>query len=391
MVKKRLVQLARSLVARAFGREMVFLPLGARTNGQQVVFDLADGRALLPLRYTYRADAGGLVTYRIQEPGADLDYRLFAAAYTDDHRPTAGPPVLSFRLAAVDRGDRLCVSLLEPKAWRNDQPLVVTPAGPAAARKFIAALEATGPKGRLRRRCSHYLPYEQKPIGRDYYFGDDYVDYPRQKERWVAGTVERVRHYCPQGRLLEIGCALGLYLEAFVQAGFDAYGVDVSEFAVAEAGKRVGSDRVRRCDVDGEDWPFPGPFDAFVLFDVLEHSTHPRRLLEQITERSRPGAGLFVTTSNADSLTHRLFGPDWEGYTDYSHHGIDQITATTLPAWLGELGWRVERWECRDIWVEGADPAALRLREVFRSVPELSTLLAERDLGDAIFVAARKA
>jgi 2-polyprenyl-3-methyl-5-hydroxy-6-metoxy-1,4-benzoquinol methylase len=390
VVKKALKALVRSFVARVFRREMILLPIGAHSNGVQTVFDVSGGRSLLPLRYNYRVSPDGCVSYQVQASGCQLEYRLNAAAYTSEHRPTPGPLVFSCRARAVEKGDTLRVSLTEPSARLNDRPVEVVHAAKPSGRKFIADLELDGAGRCLSRRCSHYLAYEHKPIGRDYYFGDDYVDYPRQKETWMAAGVDRVRQYCPKGRLLEIGCALGLYLEAFLKAGLDPYGVDISEYAVAEAAKRVGPDRVRQCDVDRCDVPFEGPFDGFVLYDVLEHSAHPRRLLEKVSEKARAGSWLFLSTSNAESLTHRVLGPDWEGYTDYSHYGIEQISATTLPAWLRELSWQIVRWESRDIWVEGADPVVHRLREAFSVLPELATLLSERDLGDVLSVVARK-
>jgi hypothetical protein len=390
MLRRTIVKLARSVIANVFRREVVFLPLGSRTNGTHLMFDVSKGHSLLPLRYDYRATADGWVNYQTQAAGHELHYSLYSAAYSENHQPVPGPLLFSFRANGVGRGDRIRVNLLKPCARLNDQELPVHSAGAELSRKFIAELRLSCPEGFFTRRCPHYLPYEGKPIGQDYYFGDDYVDYPRQREKWVADSINRVRKYCPKGRLLEVGCALGVCLEEFLKAGLDAYGVDISEFAVAAAKKRVGPERVRQCDIDRCDLPFDGKFDALVLFDVLEHSANPRRLLQKVTDRAGPGTCLFLTTSNIDSLTHRLLGRDWEGYTDYSHYGVEEISATTLRAWLHELGWEIMQWECSDIWMYGADATMLRLRDAFRTLPELSTWLAERDLGDCIYVAARK-
>jgi len=99
---------------------------------------------------------------------------------------------------------------------------------------------------------------------------------------------------------------------------------------------------------------------------------------------------LFLHTSNSNSLTHRLFGTNWEGYSDYSHYGVDQITSTSLRVWLDRLGWDIIHWECGRIWAEGVDPVLMRLKEVFEVVPEMKVFLEEMELGDAIQVVARK-
>jgi 2-polyprenyl-3-methyl-5-hydroxy-6-metoxy-1,4-benzoquinol methylase len=240
----------------------------------------------------------------------------------------------------------------------------------------------------FRRSCSHYLPFNNKAIGRDYYFGDDYVDYQQQTE--VPDALNLIQKHCTNGRLLDVGCALGIYTKAFLVAGFDAHGVDISDFAIAEAAKRVGVDRVRQVNLDEEEIPFAGTFDVFWMWDVLEHSASPRALLEKITRRAAPKSTLLLHTSNADSLMRRAMGREWEGYSDYSHHGVDQITATVLAQWLDDLGWKIKAWECNHIWVGGVDPVLMRLRDAFRRIPELGVFLAERNLGDVVTVVAIK-
>ncbi|MBA4062724.1 MAG: hypothetical protein C0501_03285 [Isosphaera sp.] len=383
MIKRRLAALARYLSARVLNRELVFLPPGGAGGGP------APGPAVLPVRYTTPATRDGWVSYRLRADG-DLAYRLHAATFSDTFVATPGPLRLSLRVAGAKAGDTLEVNLLDLTARHNGRPVEAERHEPAAARKFLARVEqGTGPHPAART-CVHYLPFENKPIGQDYYFGDDYVDYPEQQKNFARQALDLVGRYCPRGRLLEVGCALGLGLRAFLDAGYDAYGVDVSEFAVAEAAKRVGPDRVRRCNVDQEPIPFPGPFDAVFLWDVLEHSADPAAFLRKLTGHAAPGSWIFIHTSNAESLTRRLLGPDWEGYYDYSHYGIDRVSVTTVPAWLRDLGWRVERTDCYWVWVDAADPALRQLADAFTRVPELAALLAERDLGDMILVVARK-
>jgi len=197
MIRRTLTKCLRWLIARVFRKEIVFLPVGSRTNGAQLVLDLTEGRSLLPVRYPYRADADHCVSYEMYAQGRDLNYRLFAATYTEDLKPKPGPLVLSCQIPAVEKGDRLRVHLLESRVCLNDQPREILRGERPSARKYLAELELSTPQGRLHRRCSHYLPREQKTIGQEYYFGDDYVDYPRQLEVWVEDRVNRIRQHCP--------------------------------------------------------------------------------------------------------------------------------------------------------------------------------------------------
>jgi 2-polyprenyl-3-methyl-5-hydroxy-6-metoxy-1,4-benzoquinol methylase len=319
--------------------------------------------------------------------GVEGSYRLYAMRFSNGHA-VKGELALACTLPQLKRGDTGTVNLLEPSIALNGKLLPFDTARKVASRKFIAEVAVTDEGIRFSRLCSHYLPFEDKVIGPDYYFGDDYVDYPRQTG--AVDAVALVQRHCPAGRLLDIGCALGIYTRAFLDAGFDAYGMDISEFAIGEAAKRVGARRVRHASLDTAEIPFRGEFDAFWLWDVLEHCAAPEAALVKVTCQARPGAHLFVHTSNADSLTHRIFGSDWEGYSDYSHRGVDQVTCSNLRLWLHRLGWEIVEWECSNIWVEGVDPVVLRLREVFHESPELRLMLEESDLGDAIRAVARK-
>jgi 2-polyprenyl-3-methyl-5-hydroxy-6-metoxy-1,4-benzoquinol methylase len=323
----------------------------------------------------------------MQATGTELQCELYTMAFANT-KPRIGSKCFSVAAPRVQRGDILRLSLLEPAAWLNDQRLRCEIQSAERSRKFIVQLRLVDGTQPLTRLCSHYLPHTQKPIGKDYYFGDDYVDYPNQTNTSMA--VQLVGRYCSTGRLLDIGCALGLYTKAFLDAHYDAQGIDVSPFAIVEASQRVGTARARQCNLDTNDIPFDGTFDVLWMWDVLEHFADPWNALLKATAKVCDGAWLFLHTSNSDSLTHRIFGQDWEGYTDYSHHGVDQVTATNLRSWLDRLGWETVQWNCNSIWVEGVDPVVLRLKQLINRIPEMQMLLLERDLGDYVSLVARK-
>jgi SAM-dependent methyltransferase len=379
VIKRFLVSLFKSLIAKVFKRQVVFI-----TGDYE---GLSPSKALLPLLYTYRASAEGLVTYQVQESGTDLRYALYSVALSGT-QPIPGQLCFRFRLPSIERGDVLCINLVSPSVWINDKPINLAPNDYQKTRKYIADLQLKKGSTSLTRSLFHYLPFEGKPIGKDYYYGDDYTEYPLHTN--AAHALRLVRQFCTSGRLLDIGCALGIYTKAFLDAGFDAYGIDISEFAIEEARKKVGSGRLFRCNLDNSDIPFCSEFDVFWMWDVLEHSDDPQQMLAKVTKKATRGAWLFLHTANRDSLTHRVLGSDWEGYSDYSHLGIDLVSASSLSKWLHEQGWEIVRWECSNVWVSGCDPVLLRLRDAFLQIPGLSTFLSERNLGDAILVVARK-
>jgi 2-polyprenyl-3-methyl-5-hydroxy-6-metoxy-1,4-benzoquinol methylase len=307
-------------------------------------------------------------------------------SFTDGRRG-AGDLVLACDLPAVDRGDVLTVNVLEPSLSLNGSKLQPHEARRITTRKFVSEIQQNVERQRYSRLCTHYLPYDDKEIGRDYYFGDDYVDYGTTS---ADGGLTLLRRYAAGGRLLDIGCALGIFTKAFLDAGFDVYGTDISEFAIEQAGLLVGPHRVRRADLDADNIPFDGSFDTIWMSDVIEHFSAPEAVLAKVSSQARKGALLFLHTSNGDSLTRRLLGKDWEGYSDYSHHGVDQITCSSLRGWMDKFGWDIVHWECGTVWAEGLDPVLMRLKEMFGVIPELRVFLQEMELGDTIQLVARR-
>ena len=68
-------------------------------------------------------------------------------------------------------------------------------------------------------------------------------------------------------RVLDAGCAMGLLVEALVARGVDADGVDISEYAIAQAAPEVRN----RCHVGSLTTALDGQFDLIVCIEVLEH------------------------------------------------------------------------------------------------------------------------
>ena len=125
-----------------------------------------------------------------------------------------------------------------------------------------------------------------------------------------------------------------------------------------------------------------GPFGCLVMASVFEHFSDPFAVLERLGRHVRPGGSLIVTTTNADSLTHRLFGGDWEGFFDWTHHGIEAVTPAAVRDRFPALGWQVQHLQTWHVWDSNADPTHATLREWHDADARFRQLLIERELGD---------
>jgi SAM-dependent methyltransferase len=156
----------------------------------------------------------------------------------------------------------------------------------------------------------------------DYFFGarqDGYVDYRGSEpvlRREFARTVQFIRGFRSSGRLLEIGCAYGFFLQ---EAGrfYDVAGIEIADAAVAFCRSRGLS--VVNGVVEESSLAQFGMLDVIVLLDVIEHLPDPQSTLALCRKRLNPGGVIVVTTGDFASLYARLAGPRWRLMTPPQH------------------------------------------------------------------------
>jgi SAM-dependent methyltransferase len=99
----------------------------------------------------------------------------------------------------------------------------------------------------------------------------------------------------PGARVLDIGCGAGQVVDRLTQAGFEAYGVDVSEPNIARA-RKFGD----RCQMyDGRHLPFPdGHFASVGALNVLEHVEEPEGFVRELVRVAEPGGRVLISSPN---------------------------------------------------------------------------------------------
>ncbi len=126
---------------------------------------------------------------------------------------------------------------------------------------------------------------------------------PRFAGGWDARSVSGAG-----GRLLELGCGTGCFLDEAARAGWSVEGVEVSRFAAARAAQRGLS---VRCAALEEFEPSPGAFDCVALWDVVEHLRDPFAALTTAGRALRPGGVLALSTGDVTSLCATLTRQYW--------------------------------------------------------------------------------
>jgi 2-polyprenyl-3-methyl-5-hydroxy-6-metoxy-1,4-benzoquinol methylase len=143
----------------------------------------------------------------------------------------------------------------------------------------------------------------------------------------------------PKGRLLDVGCGNGDFLQFAQRAGWEAIGVEPDPKAVEVAharGLTVHLGGLETLEAESE------AFDGITLNHVIEHVHHPRATLEQCYRLLRHGGWLWLETPNLDALGHAHYGENWVGL-DIPRHLV-VFTDRALMRLLQEVGFtRIER------------------------------------------------
>jgi 2-polyprenyl-3-methyl-5-hydroxy-6-metoxy-1,4-benzoquinol methylase len=192
-------------------------------------------------------------------------------------------------------------------------------------------------------KCARCDLVYQSPIPSSAEIGDAYdgvVDERYEQER--SGRIETfgrdlaaLHRHERGGRLLDVGCHLGLFLEVARDAGWDVTGVEPSRWSVERARMR-GLD-VRHGTLDSVRFP-ENFFDAVTMWDVVEHLANPLAALRRTHRLLRPDGLLALSTMNVDALFPRLVGRRWPWYMQMH---LVYFSRRTLLNMLTKAGFRV--------------------------------------------------
>jgi 2-polyprenyl-3-methyl-5-hydroxy-6-metoxy-1,4-benzoquinol methylase len=139
------------------------------------------------------------------------------------------------------------------------------------------------------------------------------------------------------GRLLDVGCAAGFFVDEARRAGWEASGMDVSAAMVNWARSELGAP-VIRANFAQTDVAQP-LFDAITMWDYIEHSIDPRRDFGKAREHLRPGGILALSTGDIGTLSARLAGHRWHLLTPEHHNFF--FETKTLRRLLEDTGFDV--------------------------------------------------
>lgn len=170
-------------------------------------------------------------------------------------------------------------------------------------------------------------------------------------EDMVGGEVRYLKAE-ERGRLLDVGCGNGEYLERMRQLDWDVIGVEPDEKAACIAREGFGLEIITGSLEDAE---FTDEsFDAITMNHVIEHASDPLGLLKECRRILKPGGRLVVITPNIQSLGRRMFKEAWLHWDPPRHLFLFSLPSLRLSAersGLDVIDLRTTAKGARWIWV----------------------------------------
>ncbi|WP_460956109.1 class I SAM-dependent methyltransferase [Spirosoma litoris] len=189
------------------------------------------------------------------------------------------------------------------------------------------------------RRCNFRLTNprpDANSIGQ-YYKSEDYVSHNDEGKGLVNTAYRIVRNYTlrsklnlinklngGKGRLLDVGCGTGAFLENCKNAGWEVMGMEPDTDARAVAQKKLQVEIKPNLNaLVGEK-----PFDIISLWHVLEHIPNVNEVIPQLHKLLAKTGTLLIAVPNSDSYDAHYFKEYWAAY-DVPRH-LYHFTPTTI-------------------------------------------------------------
>lgn len=176
----------------------------------------------------------------------------------------------------------------------------------------------------------------------------DYVGQARSRRASARRRLWSLRRIKPRGRLLDVGCAAGFFLDE-AKASYEVQGVELSAYASGFARQQFGLDVItgtlHNAAFDA------ARFDLITLWDVIEHVPDPAALLAEVARLLAPGGRVVLTTGDIGSGYAQTRGAQWHLMTPPWH--LYFFSPETLATMAARAGLRVEHVGARGVAGDG--------------------------------------
>lgn len=159
-------------------------------------------------------------------------------------------------------------------------------------------------------------------------YGRTYIEDEPNLREMSRRRLNRLRKYKQTGRLLELGCATGFFLDEARTAGFKVEGIEVSNFAARYAREKLGLQVESRSILQREG---DSLFDVIAAFYVIEHLPEQKSLFASIARLLKPGGYFLFALPGTHGPTFHCDPEKWmnthpaDHFVDYSPQSLRNV------------------------------------------------------------------
>lgn len=182
-----------------------------------------------------------------------------------------------------------------------------------------------------------------------FYYPDDYGPYQstilrpptsgfKARVFNLLGLIDRRLPKVRTGRMLEIGCSSGAYMQYARDQGWEVEGIEFSPSAADQA--RSKGFKVQTGAVESATPP-QKPYNLIVGWMVLEHLHQPIEVLSKLRSWTAQDGMLVVSVPDRDSISRKLFKSNC--YDLHLPNHLFHFNVASLEKTLKNSGWKIER------------------------------------------------
>ncbi len=197
------------------------------------------------------------------------------------------------------------------------------------------------------RSCRHVWAKDSQ-INNDLFESDEYASWRVTSEaieqRQIDIAKDRIQWLgpVPAGRVLEIGCSTGEAAAEMVARGWEAWGLDLSQPAIA-----IGHQRHPKVQlgvgVSPDEAGFPASgYDLLMGFHVVEHIDDLDAVSALARDTLVDGGQIYLRLPNWDSWSRRVFKDRWP---DNMAEHLQYFSPASMAKWLDASGFEIDRLE----------------------------------------------
>jgi 2-polyprenyl-3-methyl-5-hydroxy-6-metoxy-1,4-benzoquinol methylase len=132
---------------------------------------------------------------------------------------------------------------------------------------------------------------------------EEYVKTESFRKILLKEHLERIEKFTTPGRVLDIGCFAGFFLEIAKKRSWKVHGIEPSTWATEIAKRKkitIIADDIENVSLK------PNTYDLITMWDVIEHLPNPRKVLQTCHKAMKKNGIIALGTPNIESLVATL-------------------------------------------------------------------------------------